>query len=80
MKILKRACLTSVGIILFGVIYGQPKPKLNVLVVVIDDIGSAWLPPYAKHLKPEDMEPAVVKFYAKQQKSNVDIIKHIQTA
>lgn len=60
--------------------FAQIKPKMNVIVVVIDDVGPAWLPPYAKSIKAEDMEPAVVEAYSLQSKVDIDIPKHIETA
>ncbi len=41
----------------------EKKKKPNVLFVLIDDIGPAWLPPYARQISEDDLEPEIVEFY-----------------
>jgi uncharacterized sulfatase len=57
----------------------QRKP--NVIVVFIDDVGPAWITPYAKRLKATDVEPEIVEAYQeKQKKYQVDVTKHLEAA
>lgn len=43
----------------------ETKKKPNVLFVLIDDIGPAWLPPYARQLDPKDFEEEIIEYYKK---------------
>ena len=55
----------------------------NVILINIDDLGPAWLPPYAKRLKPSDIEPVICQLYAEQaakKKETFDLNKHLETA
>jgi len=57
----------------------QTRP--NVVFVLIDDIGSGWLPPYAKELEPEDIEQEIMVAYNKAQgRGTADAQKHIDAA
>jgi uncharacterized sulfatase len=80
MKFLKNTLIAGAMVSLQFPVSSQTKPKMNVVVVVIDDIGPAWLPPYAKSLKASDMEQAAVDAYSKQQKKSVDILQHLSAA
>jgi len=42
--------------------------KMNVLVVNFDDLGAAWLTPYAKNLKLDDLSPFTSELFAKHSK------------
>ncbi len=71
-------------ILLFNVIsLAQSKqPHPNVIFIVIDDLGSAWIPPYAKDLKAGDLEDAIIQQYKKQQKGKgeFNIEKQLEAA
>tara|TARA_B100001093_G_scaffold180858_3_gene173694 strand:- start:1889 stop:3532 length:1644 start_codon:yes stop_codon:yes gene_type:complete len=56
--------------------------KMNVLLVMLDDIGPAWFPPYAKKLNPEDIEPVILENFKQSQGHNgiVDPKRHIEAA
>jgi len=56
--------------------------KPNVVLILIDDVGQGWIPPYAERLTPADVEALIVEDY--QQKrgkgEKVDVEKHLQAA
>ena len=54
----------------------------NIIVVNIDDIGPAWLPPYARRVTPDEVEPKICQEYAMvhQAEGTFDLAKHIETA
>ena len=54
----------------------------NVIVINIDDLSPAWLPPYAKRLKPDDVEEVICKIYAKNRASEgtFSLPKHLDAA
>ena len=54
----------------------------NIIVVNIDDIGPAWLPPYAKRLKVDDIEVKTAKEYGEIHKADgpLDLEKHLDAA
>ncbi|RZJ71866.1 MAG: hypothetical protein EOO47_22730 [Flavobacterium sp.] len=82
MKIYYKLCLALLISLTYNNLCAQTKAaKPNVIFIVIDDIGTAWLPPYAKNLKPDDVEDVVAKAYQEQQKSKVfDMEKHLEAA
>ncbi len=51
----------------------------NVLVVLIDDVGTGWIPPYAERLTPDDIEPEIVAAY-QNNRGKVDLQKNIDAA
>lgn len=57
------------------------KSSPNVVFVLIDDLGSAWIPPYAENLLPTDMEDVIVQEYKNRHKADAfDIEKHLDAA
>ncbi len=54
----------------------------NVVLVLIDDVGTGWVPPYARRLTPEDLEPDILAAYRKAHghQGPVDAAAHIQAA
>lgn len=82
LKMLTRKKLLFIAfyLVAYQNLIGQSKPKMNVIVVVIDDIGPALLSPYAKAIKPEDLENAALDAYSIRYKTKVDVQKHLETA
>lgn len=35
----------------------------NIIVVLVDDVGTGWIPPYAERLTPSDIEPEITDVY-----------------
>lgn len=56
--------------------------KPNIILVLIDDVGTGWIPPYADRLQPEDIEPELLAIYAQKRNEGrpVDAQKHIEAA
>lgn len=54
----------------------------NIVLILLDDVGTGWMPPYADRLKPEDVETEVLRAYEKARHGGqpVDVQKHIQAA
>jgi len=54
----------------------------NVIVILIDDVGLGWIPPYAERLTAEDIEPEILARYTKVHghKGSVDVEAHIKAA
>ena len=54
----------------------------NILLVYMDDVGKAWLPPYAERLSEEDVEAFVVNYYAHARGKlwPIDVDRHIEAA
>lgn len=80
-KILK--CLTISVLFISSICIGQTKKQPpNVIFVIIDDLGSAWLPPYAINLKASDVENDIINEYKKKQNVNAEfsIEKHLEAA
>ena len=57
-------------------------PKPNIVMILIDDVGVGWLPPYAKRLAPDDIESEVLQAYASARSKDrpVDVAAHIAAA
>ena len=72
--------LTLMLISLVAISVSGAKP--NVVLIMIDDVGTGWIPPYADRLTPEDVEPLIVENYAgKRNKGEpINIEKHLQVA
>ena len=54
----------------------------NVILILLDDIGTGWVPPYAQRLAPADLEPEVLMKYRKihGHQGPVDPAAHIKAA
>ena len=66
-KLMYRKLLPGLIALLFAVsAWSAPRP--NILLVYMDDVGPAWLPPYAHRLTEEDVEEFVVNYYDEQRK------------
>jgi uncharacterized sulfatase len=55
----------------------------NIVLILIDDLGPGWLPPYAERLTPADIEPEVFKRYElKKGKGGAAVskMKHLEAA
>jgi uncharacterized sulfatase len=54
----------------------------NIVIVNIDDISPSWFPPYARKVKPEDIEPKIIKEYAEihAKEGTLDLAKTIDAA
>ena len=61
---------------------GENVQQPNIIVVNIDDLGPAWLPPYARRLKPSDVEEVICQKYAKEKAAHgsFDLQKHLDAA
>lgn len=76
----RKVCSLVLLLLLSHALFCQNK-KPNVVFVVVDDIGPAWISPYAAVLKKEDVEPEITELYRQQQKvAAVDVDKHIEAA
>ncbi len=76
-----RKLLPGLIALLFAVsAWSAPRP--NILLVYMDDVGPAWLPPYAHRLTEEDVEEFVVNYYDEQRSTlfSIDVDRHIETA
>ena len=65
-----------------AVVAGGESRRPNIVMILIDDVGTGWIPPYAERLVPADVEPEVLRFY--EQKRNggnpLDVQKHLDAA
>lgn len=54
----------------------------NVVLILVDDIGTGWIPPYAERLSPEDLEPEILAAYqqAHGHQGPIDPAAHIKAA
>nr|WP_246456418.1 sulfatase-like hydrolase/transferase [Ruficoccus amylovorans] len=54
----------------------------NVIVLLLDDVGKGWIPPYADHLSADDIEPEIYARYVQVHghQGAVDKQKHIEAA
>ena len=61
---------------------GAPKCRPNVILVVVDDVGGAWLPPYARRLEVAQFEPETTAAFVKlnEKKGPVDLQKNLEAA
>ncbi|MCF7817311.1 MAG: sulfatase-like hydrolase/transferase [Kiritimatiellales bacterium] len=59
---------------------GSARP--NIVLILIDDVGTGWIPPYAERLRPEDVEPDVLHLYEQERTGGrpLDVQKHIDAA
>jgi len=62
------------------VLCGADRP--NVVLILIDDVGTGWLPPYAERLTEADVEDVIVEDYSRKRNRGrpVDVQKHIEAA
>ena len=56
--------------------------KPNIVLILVDDIGTGWIPPYAERLTPADVEELIVQDYANKRNKGapIDVEKHLQAA
>ena len=56
--------------------------KPNIVLVLLDDVGTGWVPPYAERLSPEDIEDVVLAEYIRVHGHQGQILKsaHIEAA
>ena len=56
--------------------------KPNVVLILLDDVGTGWLPPYAERITEADVEEVIVADYSKKRNRQkpVDVQKHIVAA
>ena len=76
-------CLTAFIFLFTSFCFSQKKQtQPNVIFVIIDDLGSAWIPPYAKNIEAGDVEEVIINEYKKKQKANTafSIEKHLEAA
>jgi len=66
MKIIKNTILVLCS--LCFALSAFAEKKMNVIVVNFDDLGAAWLSPYAKNLKLDDLSPFTSALFAKHSK------------
>ena len=61
--------------------WGAPEPP-NVIVVNLDDVSPSWFPPYARRVKPGDVEEKICKEYAQDHEAEgaFDLAKHLEAA
>jgi uncharacterized sulfatase len=54
----------------------------NIVMILIDDVGTGWIPPYADRLTPDDLEPEILNFHAQKRNNGtpIDTEKHLQAA
>tara|TARA_R110002050_G_scaffold95107_3_gene198010 strand:+ start:25434 stop:27119 length:1686 start_codon:yes stop_codon:yes gene_type:complete len=54
----------------------------NIVLILVDDVGTGWIPPYADRLTPADVEPEIVASYSKKRNRSqpVNVGKHIEAA
>lgn len=69
-----------VGIGLAGLAMGAGRP--NIVLVLLDDVGTGWIPPYADRLTVDDVTPEIVGVYSEKRANGqpVDVQKHIDAA
>jgi uncharacterized sulfatase len=87
MASLFRTCLGVAAAGLLGLAGGSlpaetVAPPTNIIVVNLDDISPPWFPPYARRVKPTDVEERICREYAAEHKSEgtFDLAKHIDAA
>ena len=54
----------------------------NIVLILIDDVGVGWIPPYAERLTPEDMDQDVLHLYERRHNGGtpLDMQAHIEAA
>ena len=54
----------------------------NIIVVLLDDIGTGWVPPYAERLEVNDIEPEIFEAYkrARGHQGNINLEAHLKAA
>lgn len=85
MRILSRLLAAAVAksmLLLLPVLPALHASRPNIVLVVADDIGTGWIPPYADRLQLSDLEPEILAAYAQKRGrlGKVDPEKHIQAA
>lgn len=58
----------------------RAEPLPNFVLILLDDVGAAWLPPYADRLATGDLDPEINEAYGKWQGGAPDLEKHIDAA
>lgn len=78
----KNILKTAAGIISVSSALNAAEAPPNVVFVLVDDIGTGWVPPYAKRLTPADIEPEILAAYQKTHghQGPVDPVAHIKAA
>ncbi len=56
--------------------------KPNIVLIMLDDVGTGWMPPYADRLTPSDVEELIVENYADKRNGGnlIDVEKHLKAA
>jgi uncharacterized sulfatase len=57
-------------------------PLPNIVLILLDDVGTGWIPPYADRLTPDDMDPEILASYENERNGGrpLDMMKHIDAA
>lgn len=59
----------------------NPTPPLNVIIIMVDDVGTGWIPPYAERLDEEDIEYEIVERYRERRGGgSLDLQAHLEAA
>lgn len=51
----------------------------NVILIMVDDVGTGWVPPYAERLTIDDLEPEIIADY-QSKRGEIDLEAHLQAA
>lgn len=54
----------------------------NVVLILVDDVGTGWIPPYADRLTSADVEPEIAASYSEKRNRSqpINVEKHIEAA
>lgn len=77
---MKHAAQLCIGLGMTMAVSASALGKPNFVFVLLDDVGTGWVAPYAERLTPEDLEPDILDAYRKWQATEVDAQKHIDAA
>lgn len=76
-----RVCLINVCWVVFSALFAVAE-RPNIVFILLDDVGTGWIPPYADRLSPPDVETEIVDVYSRKMAGGrpVDVQKHIEAA
>lgn len=76
--------LIAIGCIFFGAAKADDRAKEskpNVIFILVDDVGAAWLPPFAKQIDESQVEDEIINDYKKTfAKNGFDLTRHMEAA
>jgi len=75
-------CTLLTALVFLMCLTAQSRAQTNVVFILVDDVGTGWIPPYAEKLSVDDIEPEILERYKRSQGHQGEIVPkaHLEAA